>query len=164
MSPLTLLILATVLYTGYNIFTKISGDHIPSTAATTVSATLVLQFAAFCTSALFAGLLMAKGTNVLGLNPRTYAWATIAGVCIGGAEIAYLYLFGGLGAGGERLGANIVIPFVIGGTIVLTMIVSVFIFHEAFGWPQITGSLLVVTGITFLFLDQRSLAAWFASR
>lgn len=164
MSPLTLLVLATVLYAGYNIFIKISGDHIPSTAATTVSATLVLQIAAFCTSALFAGLLVAKGTSVLGLTPRAYAWAAAAGICIGGAEITYLYLFGGLGAGGEKLGANTVIPFVVGGTIVLTMIVSAFVFREAFGWPQIAGSAFVVTGVALLFVDQQALGAWFGSR
>lgn len=159
MSPFVLLILATILYAGYNLFIKVSGDHIPSSAATAVSATLVLQLAAFCTSALFAGLLMAKGTNVLGLGPRVYVWAAVAGICIGGAEITYLYLFGGLGTGGQKLAANIVIPFVVGGTIALTMIVSAFFFREAFGWPQIAGSLLVVTGIVLLFLDPHSLGA-----
>ncbi|MCP4386625.1 MAG: hypothetical protein GY798_35330 [Hyphomicrobiales bacterium] len=153
MSTSLLLLLATVLYAGYNLFIKVSGDHIPASATTIVSATLVLQLAALFTSATFAGILTMRGMDILGLPPRAYLWAALAGICIGAAEITYLYLFGGLGTGAVKLSANIVIPFVVGGTIVLTVIVSAALFHEAFGWSQIAGSVLVVSGIILLYLD-----------
>lgn len=159
MSQIYILILATILYAGYNLLIKVSGDHVPSTASTTIAVTFVLQFAALCTSAVFASILVMRGTDVLGLTPRAYLWAVCAGICIGGAEIAYLYLFGGIGISGEKLPANVVIPFVVSGTILITLIVSVVMFQEAFGWPQMVGSFLIVLGMVFLFADTWNSAA-----
>ena len=155
MSKIYLMILATVLYASYNLLIKVSGDQVPHTASTTISATLVLQLAAIATTIIFAGFLVIRGTFVLGLTPSTYFWAALAGICIGGAEITYFYLFGSSGLAGERLPASMVIPFVVGGTIVITMFMSVIIFKETFGWSQIVGSILILIGIAFLFLEQR---------
>ena len=160
MSQLFLLVLATILYAGYNLFIKVAGDHVSPLAATTVTATIVLQVAALFTSALFAGFLVMRGTDVLGLTSRVYLWAAVSGFCIGGAEISYLYLFGGLGSGGEKLSANVVIPFVVGGTIVITVIASAIVLREAFGWTQLLGSILVVLGIALLFADSSTLSRW----
>jgi hypothetical protein len=39
----------------------------------------------------------------------------LAGLCIGGAEIGYLYLFGGIGIS-KPMPANIAIPVIVSGT------------------------------------------------
>lgn len=155
MSQTALLVLATVLYAGYNLFIKVSGGHVPAAAITTISATLVLQFAALGTSLAFAGFLLTRGTDIFTMPPRVYVWAALAGVCIGAAEITYLYLFGGIGAGSEPMAANVAIPFVIGGTIVITLLVSAFVFHEQFSWLQMTGAGLILLGLLFLLVENR---------
>lgn len=153
MTQILLVVFATVLYAGYNLLIKVSGDHVPASASTTILATLILQFSALCTSLLAASFLTMKGTSIFGLTPKAYMWAVLAGICIGAAEIIYLYVFSGLGIDGEKLPANAVIPFVVGGTVVITMIVSAVIFKEAFGWSQMVGSCFIVLGIAFLFTN-----------
>ena len=97
MVSLLLLITATVLYAGYNLFIKVSGSHVPPEATTIVVGTICLQLAALTTSIVFASILLVRGGHVFQLSLGTYVWATAAGLCIGGAEIAYFYLFGGIG-------------------------------------------------------------------
>ena len=153
MAQFYLLFIATILYAGYNLLIKVSGDQVPISAETTISLTIVLQLAALSTSIAFAGVLLIQGVDILKVPSRAYVWAILAGLCIGGAEIAYIYLFSGLGSPGISLPANVIIPFVVGGTVVITMIVSVVVFKEIFGWPQMLGALLVVIGVSLLFVD-----------
>ncbi|MFP6729580.1 MAG: hypothetical protein VCD50_05340 [Alphaproteobacteria bacterium] len=49
-----LLVVATVLYAGYNVLVKASGAAMPVSAQTTIVATISLQIAALSTSSLFA--------------------------------------------------------------------------------------------------------------
>ena len=156
MTQITLLVVTTILYAGYNLLIKVSGDHIPPSVSTTVSVTFILQLAALCTSAVFAAFLMTRGVGIAGISPRAYMWAALAGIFIGGAEIAYFYLFGGVATNGGKLPANVIIPFVVGGTILITMLVSAFIFREAFGYFRMIGSILIVLGVVFLFADTKA--------
>ncbi len=151
MSSLVLLIAATVFYAGYNLFIKVSGHHVPDTASTTILATIVLQLAALSTSLVFAAVLAARGTHVFSLSTPVYGWAVVAGVCIGLAEITYLYLFSGLGGTGQATHAGVAIPVVVGGTVLIAMVASVLIFKEGFHWVQIAGSALVIFGLALLF-------------
>jgi len=145
-----LLITVTMLYAGYNLLIKVSGNYVPSGATSTILATICLQLAALATSSLFAGVLLLRGGQNLQLGADTYLWALGAGLCIGGAEIAYFYLFGGLG-GGKAMPANIAVPVIVSGTIVITMIVAYFVLKEPLTWRQILGSAVIVAGIGILF-------------
>ena len=97
MASVILLAVVTVLYAGYNLLVKFSGNHVPETATTTIAATICIQLAALFTSAVFLGALAFRGGHTFALSPSAYLWAAAAGLCIGGAEIGYLYLFGGIG-------------------------------------------------------------------
>ena len=94
-----------------------------------------------------------KGGHVIHLSPKAYLWAAAAGVCIGGAEIAYFYLFSGVGSG-QPMNANVAIPTIVSGTIVITLLVSALFLSEAFGWHQLLGSGCIVAGILLLFYDK----------
>jgi drug/metabolite transporter (DMT)-like permease len=144
------LAIVTVFYAGYNLLIKVSGGHVPATATTTVLATLSLQAAALGVSLVFAAVLLIRGGHALALPGPALAWAAAAGVCIGIAEIAYFYVFGGLG-GRAVLPANVVVPTVVCGTVVITTLVAAVVFHEALGPRQIAGCLLVAAGIAVLF-------------
>ena len=80
MTQYLILILTAFLYAGYNLFIKVSGDHVPVTANTTIMATIALQIAALATSTSFAIYLVAGGTVISGLSKPTFFWAILAGI------------------------------------------------------------------------------------
>ena len=109
MLGIALLCLVTVLYAGYNLFIKLSGQQVPAEATTTILATICIQLAALLTSVVVLGALALRGGQVMVLSTGSYLWAIVAGLCIGGAEIVYLYLFGGVGfvqANGRERGCS----------------------------------------------------------
>ncbi len=148
-----LLAAVTVLYAGYNIFIKVSGDFVPATATTTVLATLCLQASAFLTSVIFLGYLWTREGQVFSLSPQTYLWAAIAGVCIGAAEIGYLYLFSGTGLPAP-MPASIAIPVIVSGTIIIAMMMSYLFFDETIGFNQLAGMALIISGMFLLFVKK----------
>ena len=81
-------------------------------------------------------------------------WAVAAGLCIGAAEIGYFYLFRGIG-GGEPMEANVAIPVIVSGAIVLTVILSWLVLREPFTWARLLGAALVAGGVVVLFADFR---------
>ncbi len=141
----------TVCYAGYNLLVKVSGNHVPVTATTTVFATICLQVAALLVSLVFLSVLIYRGGHVFHLGARAYSWAALAGVCIGMAEIGYFYLFGGVG-GLAPMAANIAIPAVVGGAIAAAMLFSVVLLKEPVGWNQWCGSGLIVLGVILFFI------------
>ena len=152
---LLLLSAVTVLYAGYNLLVKVSGSHVPDGATTTILATICLQLAALATSVLFASVLLIRGGAVLQLSSSAYLWAVAAGLCIGGAEIAYFYLFSGVGSG-TPMSAGTAIPTIVSGTILIAMIVSVFLFKESTTWSQLAGAACIVVGIVLLFIGRQA--------
>lgn len=155
MAGLILLAGVTVSYAGYNLFIKLSGGHVPAEATTTILATICLQLAALSTSALFLSVLILRGGQVFTLSMGSYFWAAVAGVCIGGAEIGYLYLFGGVGLS-KPMAASVAIPTIVSGTIVIALLFSYFVLKETIALNQVLGSLLIVFGITLFFVKAQA--------
>lgn len=151
MSAIILLMATTLLYAGYNIFIKVSSGHVPAGAYSTITATICLQISALVISLLFLAVQKQHTDASLVLSTRTYLWAIAAGLCIGGAEIAYFYLFAGLGHD-KPMAANIAIPVVVSGTIVLSLIAGGIVFKETLGWPQLLGAGMIMAGISVLFI------------
>ena len=147
-----LLTAITALYAGYNLLVKVSSSHVPEAVTSTVLATICLQLAALAASGTFALLLLARGGHVLKLSPATYAWAAGAGLCIGLAEIGYFYLFRGVGGAGP-IAANVAIPAIVTGTVVLTMFISFFALKESLGAMQVVGTVVVIIGIAMIFSE-----------
>ncbi len=140
-----LILAATFCYAGYNIFIKFSGAAALPTATTTITATLALQLAALLTSSIFFAVQFADGGHTLQLGNSAYLWAIAAGICIGIAEIVYLYLFGGmLGAPAD---ASTVIPIIIGGTLAITAMVAAVVLREQMSAANLLGIGLVIAGI-----------------
>jgi len=153
MAGLLLLVTVTTLYAGYNLLIKVSAAHVPASATSTIVATICLQIAALTTSILFLSIALIRGGQVLQLTWGAYIWAAAAGLCIGGAEIAYFYLFGGVGAI-KPMAANLVIPTVVSGTIVITAIAAYFIFRESLTPIQFAGIGCVILGVALLHLGK----------
>ena len=151
MAGLILLATVTALYAGYNLFVKMAGVQVPAEATTTILATISIQLAALFTSGVFLSVLLMRGGQVFSLSNGTYFWAVLAGICIGGAEIGYLYLFGGVGLA-KPMDASVAIPTVVSGTIVIAMLFAYFVLKETISWNQVLGSLLIVGGIIMFFV------------
>ena len=151
-TPLVLLLVITFLYAGYNLLIKVSTSHVPLESSSTILATIALQIAALSVSCIFAAGLLIRGGGSLALPSPAYAWAILAGLCIGGAEICYFYLFRGV-AGHPPFPANIAIPFIVSGTIVLTVLIAWLTLKEPLSWQKIIGAILVVTGVVVIYLD-----------
>ena len=149
---LVLLLAITVLYAGYNLLVKVSSGHVPAAATTPILATISLQAAALAASAAFAVGLALQGGHVLVVSRPAVAWAVAAGLCIGAAEIGYFYLFRGVG-GADPMAANVAIPVIVSGAIVLALVVSWLVFREPFTWVRLLGAALVVAGVMTLFAD-----------
>ena len=154
MATFFVLTLVMGLYAGYNVLIKVSTGHVPDAATTTVLATLSLQVTALMVSLAFAGVLGAQGGHVFRLGVASYGWAAAAGLCIGAAEIAYFYLFTGIGHGAP-MAANVAVPAVVGGAIAITLLISVLALKEPTSWLQAGGAALVVVGVLLLFLGPR---------
>ena len=142
----------TALYAGYNLLVKVSSNHVPESATSTVLATICLQVAALAASGTFALVLLARGGHVLKLSPAAYAWAAGAGLCIGLAEIGYFYLFRGVGGSGP-VAASVAVPVIVTGTVVLTMLVSSVALGESLGAMRMAGTAVVVIGIAMIFSE-----------
>lgn len=153
-TSLILLLVITFLYAGYNLLIKVSSSYVPLEASSTILATITLQIAALLISCLFATALMVRGATSLALPSSAYLWAALAGLCIGAAEIAYFYLFRGV-ASAPPIAANIAIPFIVSGTIVVTVIIAWLLFREPMTWQKVLGTVLIVAGVATIYLDRQ---------
>ncbi len=153
MAGLLLLVTVTVLYAGYNLLIKVSAAHVPVAATSTIAATISLQLAALTTSVVFLSIATIRGGQVRQLTWAAYFWAAAAGLCIGGAEIAYFYLFRGVGTS-SPMAANVVIPPVVSGTIVITAIAAYFMFRESLAPIQLAGVGCIILGVLLLYFGK----------
>jgi drug/metabolite transporter (DMT)-like permease len=152
MSAFTLLITTTLLYAGYNLLVKISSSHVPAGAYSTITATISLQTAALLVSLAFYAVQKQQTGASFALPTGSYFWAVLAGLCIGGAEVAYFYLFAGLGHG-SPMPASVAVPVVVSGAVVISIAAGWLLLGEAVAWPQVLGALLIVLGICALFVE-----------
>ncbi|HBP83945.1 MAG: hypothetical protein CBC11_005145 [Proteobacteria bacterium TMED51] len=129
MNAWMLLLLITLMYAGYNLFVKVSGDHAAGTVTTTILATISLQTAALVVSLIFAAYLFIRGGQTFAIPPASYKWAVLSGICIGIAEIGYFYLFSGTGLR-QTIPASTAIPVIVCGTVVIAFIYCVCGFSE----------------------------------
>jgi len=150
MNTLLLLCLITGCYAAYNLLVKVSGSYADGSSAP-ILATISLQIAALSMSLIYLVYLQRSDVNIA-LPGKVYLWAILAGVCIGLAEIMYFYLFRGIG-GEKPMTASTAIPFIVGGTIAITVFVSHVVFREVLGVGQWIGVSLAFAGMLVLAIS-----------
>lgn len=140
-----MIIIAAAMFGLYNVFVKMSSDHIQP-----VLGAVVLQFvAAFLGLGLLLYLHM-KGTGPFKVTTRGLGLAVLAGVSIGIVEVLTFFIYG--------LGVPVAVgnPLIIGGSLVVTTTVGIVALREATDPFQIAGIVLIGVGVAFL--------AWGAAR
>ena len=146
MNGMLLLLLVTFLYAGYNLLVKQSSLVAEAVDASTIKATITLQFVALVCSLIFYVVLRLSGGSQFSLPVSAYVWAAMAGFCIGVAEIGYFYLFRGSTVG-DAMPVSVATPVIVAGTIVIAMIAASFLFAESIGMRQWLGAGLIVAGV-----------------
>jgi drug/metabolite transporter (DMT)-like permease len=151
MYTLILLLLITLCYAAYHLLVKVSSNYGGAFDAAPILATLSLQATALVVSLAYFFYLISQDVSVT-LPGKAYIWAIGAGLCIGLAEIMYFYLFRGV-AGEKPMAASTAIPFIVGGTIVVTVLVSMLVFRETLNPGQWIGVSLALIGMVILGLN-----------
>ena len=151
---LLLLVIVTLSQAGYNLFIKLaSSQNINNTNS--IAATLFLQIFALIVTSIFSIYLFSKGERIFVLPSKAYLYAIFAGISIGFAEIGYFYLFNASNPNGP-LTANTAIPVILGGTILITMIFSFYIFRESYNYQKILGTLFIIIGIYLVLIKNNN--------
>lgn len=143
--PYVLLALAAVMFGLYNVFIKVSAEHIQP-----ILGAVVLQFVA---AFLGLGLLFyMKATDAIQIHftTRGILLAVLAGVAIGLVEILTFVIYG------RGVPVAVGNPLIIGGSLLVTTGVGVLILRETLNPVQLAAVLLVAGGIGLL--------AWEAAR
>ena len=142
---LIILVIVTISYAGYNLFIKLASSQNLNNS-NSIAATLSLQLFALFVTILFSFYLFSKGEKIFVLPSKSYLYAIFAGISIGLAEIGYFYLFNESNPKGAS-NANTVIPVILGGTILITMIFSFISLSESFNYKRIFGTFFIIFGI-----------------
>ena len=142
---LIILVIVTISYAGYNLFIKLASSQNLNNS-NSIAATLCLQLFALFVTILFSFYLFSKGEKIFVIPSKSYLYAIFAGISIGLAEIGYFYLFNESNPKGAS-NANSVIPVILGGTILITMIFSFIFLSESFNYKRIFGTFFIIFGI-----------------
>lgn len=136
--PYLLLAVAAVMFGLYNVFIKLSADHIQA-----VLGAVVLQFVA---AFLGLGLLfvMHRTGTELHASPRGVWLAVAAGIAIGLVEIL---TFAAFGRGVPVAVGN---PLIVGGSLVVTAGVGIFFLREWLNPIQLFAVVLIIVGVGLL--------------
>jgi transporter family protein len=136
-----LLIVAAVMFGLYNVFIKLSADHISA-----VLGAVVLQFVAA-----FVGLglllyLQASG-GALQVSGRGLGLATLAGIAIGLVEILTFVIYG------RGIPVAVGNPLIIGGSLLVTTGIGVLLLRELLSPLQLLAILAIASGVGLLAWD-----------
>lgn len=137
--PYVLLILAALMFGLYNIFIKLSADHIQA-----VLGAVVLQFvAAFLGLALLLSM-KAGGSIVIHATPRGITLAVLAGLAIGLVEILTFIIY--------ARGVDVAVgnPLIIGGSLLVTTGVGALLLREVLSPVQLIAIALITLGVGLL--------------
>lgn len=136
---------AAVLFGLYNVFIKLSADHVHA-----VLGAVVLQFVAAFMGLAVLLWLYRSGTAEIGMTGRGLALSALAGVAIGGVEILTFALYG------RGLAVAVGNPLIVGGSLVVTTGVGLVLLREHFNAIQFAAVALIMLGVALL--------AWQAAR
>lgn len=135
------IIVAAVMFGLYNVFIKLSADDINP-----ILGAVVLQFVA---AFIGLGLLLAsqaQSDSPLIWSGRGLLLATLAGVAIGLVEILAFFIYG--------RGVLVAVgnPLIVGGSLVVTTAIGVFLLRETINLAQVAAILLITGGVLLLAL------------
>lgn len=138
MNWILLPLLAAVFFGTYNIFLKVSSQHINE-----ILGLIILQAVALLVG-LFLFILVKFSGQSIEITNKGFIYAALAGLFVGLAELTSFYVFS------RGTMANVGIPIVIGGSVLIATLLSVFFLKEGITYAHYLGILFVILGIFLL--------------
>lgn len=138
-----LLAVAALMFGLYNVFIKMSADHIDP-----ILGAVVLQFiAAFAGLGLLLYTQLSGGGGSLHFSTRGLALAALAGLAIGLVEILTFFIYG------RGIPVAVGNPLIIGGSLLVTTGTGVLLLRESVSPMQVGAAALIAIGIGALAWD-----------
>lgn len=134
-----LLIVAAVMFGLYNVFIKLSADHIQA-----VLGAVVLQFVAALMGLALLLYIQRNALESLFVTTRGVVLAVCAGIAIGLVEILSFFIYG---RGLEVAVGN---PLIVGGSLIVTSGIGVYVLRESLTPLQVAAVVLIVAGVLLL--------------
>ncbi|PJC37157.1 hypothetical protein CO046_02070 [Candidatus Peregrinibacteria bacterium CG_4_9_14_0_2_um_filter_53_11] len=131
-------LMSAFFFGAYNVFIKVASGHINQ-----IVGAVILQVVA----ALVGGaiLLILKFSHApLAISQKGIAYAALAGVMVGLAEITSFYMFS------KGVSASIGVPLVIGGSILVAAVLGLFFLRETIMPLHYLGIALIIGGVVLL--------------
>ena len=137
--PYVLLVLAALMFGLYNIFIKLSADHIQA-----VLGAVVLQFVAAFLGLVLLLSMKASGSIAVHATPKGITLAVLAGLAIGLVEILTFIIYG--------RGVDVAVgnPLIIGGSLLVTTGVGALLLREVLSPVQLIAIALITLGVGLL--------------
>jgi bacterial/archaeal transporter family protein len=136
-----LLILATLIYAAFGVFTSQAGGRIDAK----LSSGILNGIGAILPLALWQLQRMTRG-GLVASRPAGLVFSALAGLAVGAFSILLVTIYG---RGGEL---SFVFPIIYGGAIAMTAVVGWIVLGDAFSWMRLGGVAGIVIGIGLLAL------------
>jgi transporter family protein len=145
-----LALIISALYGGYNLFIKLSSEHIDHVlgAAILQNASLIFGLAILIYFQVQGKLIKVTSSGV--------TFSIVAGLFVGLAEILSFYFL-------EKVDASQGIPIIIGGSVLAGSILGIVILHETLSFSKMMGILFIILGILIVSIDVEKLVNYFQS-
>lgn len=143
MSLIVLIIIATILYTLFEIFASRAGNKIDAN----LSSVIFNSLGAILPLVIYAFYKLSKGTKLITTTNPGIIYSILAGIAIALFSIFLIKIF-------EKGGLAYVVPLIYGGTVALTSLTGWLIFKESVSGLQILGTTIVVIGIGLIIFSK----------
>ena len=148
MSLIVLIILATILYTLFDIFASKASNEIDAN----LSSVIFNGLGAILPLVIYVFYKFSKGAKLVTTTSSGITYSVLAGVAIAGFSVLLIKIF-------EKGGLAYVVPLIYGGTVVLASLTGWLIFKESVSGLQILGIAVVVIGIGLIVFSKMQVPA-----
>jgi drug/metabolite transporter (DMT)-like permease len=148
MPLIVLIILATILYTLFDIFASRAGNRIDAS----LSSVIFNGLGAILPLAIYVFYKFSKGAKLIATTSSGIIYSVLAGIAIASFSVLLIKIF-------EKGGLAYIIPLIYGGTVVLASLTGWLIFKESVSGLQILGIAVVVIGIGLIVFSKMQVPA-----
>lgn len=143
MSLIVLIILATILYTLFDIFASKASSGIDAN----LSSVIFNELGATLPLVIYIFYKFSKGTKLIATSSAGIIYSVLAGIAIALFSILLIKIF-------EKGGLAYVVPLIYGGTVALASLTEWLIFRESVSGLQILGIFVVIVGIGLIVFSK----------
>ncbi len=137
------IILATILYTLFDIFASRAGNKIDAN----LSPVIFNGLGAILPLIIYAFYKFSKGAKLIATTSSGIIYSVLAGISIALFSILLIKIF-------EKGGLAYVVPLIYGGTVALASLTGWILFKESVSDPQIIGIVVVIVGIALIIISK----------